>query len=182
MADRPPVSVLLPTTRWTDACGELADQLEDHDDLLLIHDVEDDPVTDRQTTPEGVRLIAAGEPEYCSGKANAIAAGMEAACHDRLVWTDDDFHHPPDWLATLSADYEEYGPVSEVYRTSSGGIPYQYYSNRCMPRQVHLGSIATTESGAARSSSTETISMRPRFSMSFGEPPATTDSSWSTSR
>ena len=39
---------------------------------------------------------------------------MKAARHDRLVWTDDDFHHPPDWLATLSADYEKYGPVSEV--------------------------------------------------------------------
>ena len=94
MADRPPVSVLLPTTRWTDACGELAAQLKDHDELLIIHDVEDDPVTDQQTTPEGVRLIAAGEPKHCSGKANAIAAGMEVARHDRLVWTDDDFHHP----------------------------------------------------------------------------------------
>ena len=113
MADRPPVSVLLPTTRWTDACGELAAQLEDHDELLLIHDIEDDPVTER-SIPEGVRLIAAGEPKHCSGKANAIATGMEAARHDRLVWTDDDFHHPLDWLATLNADYEMYGPVSEV--------------------------------------------------------------------
>ena len=114
MADRPPVSVLLPTTRWTDACTGVATQLGDRDELLLIHDVEDDPITGHQNIPKGVRLIAAGEPEYCSGKANAIAAGMEAARHDRLVWTDDDFHHPPDWLATLSADYEQYGPVSEV--------------------------------------------------------------------
>ncbi len=103
MADRPPVSVLLPTPRWTDACTEVAAQLKDHDELLLIHDVEDDPITERQYTPESVRLIAAGEPEHCSGKANAIAAGMEAARHDRLVWTDDDFHHPPDWLATRNA-------------------------------------------------------------------------------
>ena len=73
-----------------------------------------DPITDRQHTPESVRLIAAGEPEYCSGKANAIAAGMAAARHNRLVWTDDDFHHPPDWLATLNADYEKHGPVSKV--------------------------------------------------------------------
>ena len=104
MADRPPVSVLLPTTRWTDACGELAAQLEDRAELLIIHDVEDDPITDRQNTPEGVRLIAAGEPEHCSGKANAIATGMKAARHDRLVRTDDDFHHPPDWLVILSVD------------------------------------------------------------------------------
>ncbi len=46
--------------------------------------------------------------------ATAIAGGMEAARHDRLVWTDDDFHHPPDWLATMNADYETHGPVSEV--------------------------------------------------------------------
>ena len=114
MADRPPVSVLLPTTSWTDACTELAAQFGDRDELLIIHDVENDPVTERQTTPESVRLIAVGEPKHCSGKATAIAAGMEAARHDRLVWTDDDFHHPPDWLTTLNADYEEYGPVSEV--------------------------------------------------------------------
>ena len=104
MADRPPMSVLLPTTSWTDACTEVADQLGDHDELLLIHDGEDDPITERQHTPEGVRLIATGEPEYCSGKANVIAAGMAAARHDRFIWTDDDFHYPPDWLAILSVD------------------------------------------------------------------------------
>ncbi|GAA0220985.1 glycosyltransferase [Halobaculum roseum] len=114
MSDRPPTSVILPTTRWTDACAELAAQLGAGDELLIVHDDEDDPVAERNDHPEGVRLVAAGEPEQCSGKANAIAAGMEAARHDRLVWTDDDFHHPPDWLATFTADYETYGPVSEV--------------------------------------------------------------------
>ena len=114
MSDRPPLSVLLPTTRWTQVVTELADQLEDDDELLVIHDSEDDPVARRAELPGGVRLIAAGDPEGCSGKANAIVAGMEAARHDRLVWSDDDFHHPPDWLATLRADYEEHGPVSEV--------------------------------------------------------------------
>jgi hypothetical protein len=114
MSERPPTSVLLPTTRWTDACAELAAQLGGSDELLVIHDGEDDPVTGWEDRPEGVRLVAAGEPEGCSGKANAIAAGMEAARHDRLVWTDDDFHHPPDWLATFIADYEDHGPVSEV--------------------------------------------------------------------
>ncbi|OTF01799.1 glycosyltransferase family 2 protein [Halorubrum sp. SD683] len=114
MSDCPPTSVLLPTTRWTDACEELAVQLGDGDELLVVHDGADDPVTEREILPEGVHLVAAGEPEGCSGKANAIAAGMEAARHDRLVWTDDDFHHPPDWLATMNADYEARGPVSEV--------------------------------------------------------------------
>ncbi len=114
MSDRPPTSILLPTTRWTDACAELAAQLGDGDELLVIHDGADDPVTERKDRPEGVRLVAAGEPAGCSGKANAIAVGMEAARHDRLVWTDDDFHHPPDWLATFNADYEDHGPVGEV--------------------------------------------------------------------
>lgn len=114
MADAPPTSVLLPTTRWTDACGEIADQLRDGDELLVVHDDVTDPVADRPDLPAGVRLIAAGEPEGCSGKANAIVAGMEAARHDRLIWTDDDFHHPPDWLETLTAAYVRHGPVSEV--------------------------------------------------------------------
>jgi len=39
---------------------------------------------------------------------------MDVARHDRVVWTDDDFHHPPDWLDTLVADYERHGPTSEV--------------------------------------------------------------------
>jgi glycosyltransferase involved in cell wall biosynthesis len=111
----PPTSVLLPTVEWTAACEEVADQLGPGDELLVVHDGDSDPVADRAgALPENVRLVAAGEPEGCSGKANAVAAGMEAAAHDRIVWTDDDFHHPPDWLETLNADYERHGPVSEV--------------------------------------------------------------------
>ncbi|WP_148414682.1 glycosyltransferase family 2 protein [Haloferax sp. KTX1] len=114
MSDRPPTSVLLPTTRWTDTCAELAAQLNDGDELLIIHDCPNDPVADQAPHHEKVRIITAGKPTGCSGKANAIAAGMGAARHDRLVWTDDDYHHPPDWLATLNADYESHGPTSEV--------------------------------------------------------------------
>ena len=115
MSDRPPASVLLPTTRWNDACEEIADQLADGDELLVICDEGTDPVAERRgSLPGNVRLVVAGEPVGCSGKANAIAAGMEAGRHDRLVWTDDDFHHPPDWLATLAADYDRHGPVSEL--------------------------------------------------------------------
>lgn len=85
MSDRPPTSALLSTTRWTDACADLAAQLGDNDELLIIHDDEADPVTEQADHPEGVRFIAAGEPEGCSGKAHTIATGMEAARHDRLV-------------------------------------------------------------------------------------------------
>jgi hypothetical protein len=101
--------------RWADACDEVARQLGARDELLVICDTADDPVADRRgATPEGVRIVLAGEPEGCSGKANAIAAGMEAAEHDRIAWTDDDFAHPDDWLATLDADYERQGPTTEV--------------------------------------------------------------------
>lgn len=115
MSRFPPTSVLLPTIRWTPVVADLAAQLGPADELLVICDTAEDPVasaTDR--FPAGVRLVVAGEPEGCSGKANAIAAGMDAATNDRVVWTDDDFAHPPDWLATMQADYERHGPVSEV--------------------------------------------------------------------
>ncbi|EMA66559.1 hypothetical protein C461_10978 [Halorubrum aidingense JCM 13560] len=111
----PPTSVLLPTVRWTDACEEVAAQLGAGDELLVICDTADDPVADRRgETPDGARIVLAGEPEGCSGKANAIAAGMAAATNDRIVWTDDDFRHPDDWLATLAADYERQGPTTEI--------------------------------------------------------------------
>ena len=115
MTERPPTSVLLPTVRWASACQEVAEQCGDEDELLVVCDAESDPVaTDREALPDPVRVVVAGDPERCSGKANAVAAGMEAATHDRIVWTDDDFHHPPDWLDRLHADYERRGPVSEL--------------------------------------------------------------------
>ena len=115
--DPPPTTVLLPTVRWTDACDEVATQLRASDELLVICDTATDPVAARRAEsdalPDGVRILLAGEPTGCSGKANAIATGMEAAENERIVWTDDDFHHPPDWLATLQADYERQGPTTE---------------------------------------------------------------------
>ena len=129
----PPTSVLLPTVRWTEACSEVAAQLDGRDELLVICDTDDDPVAERrggeggaerdddggtegerEELPDGVRVVLAGEPEGCSGKANAIAVGMEAAERDRIVWTDDDFRHPPGWLAELNADYDRRGPTTEV--------------------------------------------------------------------
>nr|WP_276234153.1 glycosyltransferase [Halosegnis sp. DT85] len=109
-----PTSVLLPTVSWTDACDQVAAQLRPEDELLVIHDNGDDPVANRDSLPEQVRLVAGGDPIGCSGKANAIAVGIETARHDRLVWTDDDFYHPPDWLDRLHEDYAEYGPTTEL--------------------------------------------------------------------
>ncbi|MFC7078254.1 glycosyltransferase family 2 protein [Haloarcula halophila] len=114
MSTRIPTSVLLPTVSWTEACDDVAAQLGPEDELLIIHDTKDDPIAGRAQFPENVQLVTAGDPTGCSGKANAIAAGMEAASHDRIVWTDDDFHHPPDWLDRLQQDYAEHGPTTEL--------------------------------------------------------------------
>ena len=112
---RPPTSVILPTVRQTDTVDEIAAQLASDDELLVVCDRKTDPIAEAVgSLPAGVGLLVAGEPEGCSGKANAIATAMEAADHDRLVWTDDDFHHPPEWLAELQADYERQGPTTEL--------------------------------------------------------------------
>jgi glycosyltransferase involved in cell wall biosynthesis len=112
--ERPPTTVILPTVEWTAACGDVAAQLRPDDELLVVCDAADDPVAERSDLPAGVDVVVAGDPDGCSGKANAIDAGMERASNDRIVWTDDDFHHPDDWLETLHADYAEHGPVSEI--------------------------------------------------------------------
>ncbi|AUX10091.1 glycosyl transferase family 2 [Halalkaliarchaeum desulfuricum] len=114
MPSDPPASVLLPTTAWTPAIGEVADQLGPSDELLVICDSASDPIAEDVPDEDAIRLVIAGEPTGCSGKANAIAAGMEVARHERIVWTDDDFHHPDDWLETLSTDYDRHGPTTEV--------------------------------------------------------------------
>ncbi|WP_137285811.1 glycosyltransferase [Halorussus salinisoli] len=115
MDGAPPTSVLLPTTNWTSACEDVADQLRATDEFLVICDDSTDSIaTHVDDLSEKVRLVVAGEPTGCSGKANAIATGMKAARHDRIVWTDDDFHHPSDWLTSLHADYDRHGPVSEL--------------------------------------------------------------------
>ena len=112
--DRSPVSILLPTHEWTDACQEVCEQVGPDDELLVICDSPSDPVTNTESRPAAATVVIAGEPEGCSGKANAIAVGMKLAEHDRIVWTDDDFHHPPDWLEQMQADYERQGPTTEV--------------------------------------------------------------------
>jgi len=111
--DRAPVSVLLPTTRWGRACDQLSAMLGPADELLVLCDSESDPVA-AVTPPAGVRILVAGEPDSCSGKANALALGMEAASHDRLVWTDDDFSREADWLETLIAAGETHGPATAI--------------------------------------------------------------------
>lgn len=106
-------SVILPTRAYGSVAADLAVQLADEDELLIVCDSPGDPVANR-ATPDGVSVVVAGDPEGCSGKANAVAAGMEAAECERIVWTDDDFDHPEDWLQSLKRAGERHGPVSEV--------------------------------------------------------------------
>lgn len=113
----PPTTVVLPTTQWTEACAAVAGQLGSEDELLAVCDDHADPLADRaadDTLPAGVRAVVAGDPEGCSGKANALVAGMRAGEHDRVVWTDGDFRRPPEWLTGLHAAYDRHGPVTEL--------------------------------------------------------------------
>jgi hypothetical protein len=120
MNDRDPVSVLLPTREWTPVCEQLTAGLGPDDELLVICDTEDDPVTSADP-PDGVEILVAGEPARCSGKANALAYGMERARHDRFVWTDDDFERDPAWLGRLVAAGVEDGPVTVLPDFVGGG-------------------------------------------------------------
>lgn len=120
MVDRDPVSVLLPTVEWNRSCDQLAAQLGPDDELLVICDTERDPVA-RHEPPDGVDIHIAGEPNGCSGKANALAHGMAQARHDRFVWTDADFSRGPDWLDRLVAAGETHGPATAIPFFTGGG-------------------------------------------------------------
>jgi hypothetical protein len=91
----------------------LAAGLGPEDELLVICDTETDPVAGYDP-PEGVEVLVAGEPEGCSGKANALAYGMERASNDRFVWTDDDFDRNSEWLDRLVTAGERHGPASAI--------------------------------------------------------------------
>ncbi len=120
MPEGEPTSVLLPTTAWSPVVTQVAAGLGPEDELLVLCDSADDPVAGHDT-PAGVRVLVAGDPDGCSGKANALARGMEAARHDRFVWTDDDFQRGPDWLDELVAAGVCHGPASAVPFFTGGG-------------------------------------------------------------
>ncbi|MFB6149934.1 MAG: glycosyltransferase family 2 protein [Halobacteriales archaeon] len=123
------MSVLLPTIEWNRACDQLSDQIQSGDELLVICDTEDDPVASHDP-PDGVEILLAGEPEGCSGKANAMAYGMEQATNDRFVWTDADFDREDDWLDRLVAAGEQHGPATSlcVFVGEKWFRPYEAWS------------------------------------------------------
>ncbi len=108
MSVRDPVTVLLPTTRWTTACEQVASQVRADDELFVICDSEADPVASH-APPDDVDILVAGEPKGCAAKANAIAYGMEKATNDRFVWSDADYERDGDWLDRLVEAGQEHG-------------------------------------------------------------------------
>lgn len=107
-------SIVLPTRAWTPACEELLTQVSDEDELFIICDTETDPVTDHVDNQENVQLIISGEPVMCSGKANAVATGLEAASGEIIVCTDADFTHEDGWLETVIDLTRTHGAVSTI--------------------------------------------------------------------
>lgn len=125
-------SVVLPTLEWTTSCEQLVDQLTAEDELLVVCDSPEDPVSeavarrddDLHRDDNRVELVVAGEPEGCSGKANALAAGLEAASDDRIVCTDNDLNRSDDWLATMKRLGAEHGAASAVPAFVSDQFPF----------------------------------------------------------
>ena len=95
-----PLSVVLPTREWTAACDELAAQTTPRDEFLVVCDRPTDPVVEA-AAERAATVVVAGDPEGCSAKCNALAAGLERATHDRLVCTDADFEHGGEWVDTV---------------------------------------------------------------------------------
>ena len=87
--------------------------MSEEDELIVVCDSEEDNIA-QSGFESKVKLVVAGEPENCSGKANAIYHGMKASKNDRVVWTDDDFKHPDNWLEQMHRDCDRYGGVSEL--------------------------------------------------------------------
>jgi len=103
-------SVLLPTHRWTPSCAALADQLGADDELLVLCDAPDDPVARDPPEPPTtgtLTVVPTGEPTAGSGKAHALAVGLERASQPLVVMTDDDVPRSSDWLARLEDVAEE---------------------------------------------------------------------------
>ncbi|HET7323141.1 MAG TPA: glycosyltransferase [Halococcus sp.] len=121
-------SVLLPTHRWTPSCAALARQLDPGDELLVLCDHQTDPVaTDPPTAPPNttIEIVPVGDPEHCSGKANALAAGLERANDDLLVFTDDDVERDDEWLSRLKRLAHQHGAASVTPAFVSSSVQWR---------------------------------------------------------
>lgn len=107
-------------------------QVEPDDELLIITDTADDPAASAVADRDRAVLVTAGEPEGCSGKCNAIAAGLERATHDTIILTDDDVPRDAQWLTRLKKGVHQHGAVFGaplfVHTDGTGrllGCPYE---------------------------------------------------------
>ncbi|WP_231190314.1 glycosyltransferase [Haladaptatus sp. DYF46] len=96
--------------------------LREGDELLIVCDSEDDPVA--TDAPPEADVIVAGDPVGCSGKAHALATGMEQATSDIIVWSDDDVDRDDDgeWLERLVEHACRNGAATEVPVFVGGGF------------------------------------------------------------
>lgn len=121
--------ILLPTHAWTPACADVLEQLTDADELLILVDHERDVATDVPDRDD-LTVLAVGEPSGCSGKANAIAAGLEYVVtegfddhpNDLILFTDADYRRDDDWLETLREGVSRHGAATGVPVFRSAGI------------------------------------------------------------
>lgn len=110
-----PISVVVAAHDEEDRLPRLLDALASQTHRPFEVVVVDDRSTDRtaqratwraQDFPVSLRLVtvAQGAPEDAGlpPKKHALERGIEAAAHDRLVFTDADGRPGPDWLATLA--------------------------------------------------------------------------------
>ncbi|ARS90984.1 glycosyltransferase [Natrarchaeobaculum aegyptiacum] len=124
-------TVILPTIEWARSCEQLARQLGADDELLVVCDSEDDPVASADLPAEADLLIA-GDPEGCSGKANAVAYALERASHDRIVLTDDDVDRDDDWLETIVRLGECHGTATAIPVFVSDDYPFRLFEPLCL--------------------------------------------------
>jgi glycosyltransferase involved in cell wall biosynthesis len=140
-------SVLLPTHRWTPSCAALARQLAPGDELLVLCDRPTDPVAAAPpTSSDGtVEVVPVGNPDGCSGKANALAVGLDRASDDLLVLTDDDVERDGDWLDRIKRLARRHGAASATPAFVSSSPRWQLFE----PVMLTLGSALLCRYGGA---------------------------------
>jgi hypothetical protein len=81
-----------------------------------------DPAAATVEAREAAELVVAGSPEGCSGKANAVAAGLKRASDDVIVLTDDDVPREEHWLDRIKRGVSEHDAVTGMpLFTHTGG-------------------------------------------------------------
>lgn len=141
-------SILLPTHRWTRSCAVLVKQLDPGDELLILCDSPTDSVAvDPPPSPSNaaVDIIPVGNPERCSGKANALAVGLERATDDLVVLTDDDVERDTGWLVRLKQLARRHGAASATPAFVSTHLHWQLIE----PLSMVLGSMLLCRFGGA---------------------------------